>query len=70
MPICGTLFSLQSWCNVSDSAQGVYELLESKGGSMPEPTGLQVLVHGVVPLGEMKGRRVLGADAGSWVVMI
>jgi hypothetical protein len=33
--------------------QGVYELLHDKNiGSIPEPCGLQVMLHGQVPLGE------------------
>jgi hypothetical protein len=31
--------------------QGVFEHLHAKGIKAPEPVGLQVMVHGVVPLG-------------------
>jgi hypothetical protein len=31
--------------------QGVFEYLHAKGIKAPEPVGLQVMVHGVVPLG-------------------
>lgn len=34
--------------------QGVFEYLHSKGIKAPEPVGLQVMVHGVVPLGEAR----------------
>ncbi len=36
--------------------QGVYEMLDAKHpASRPEPTGLQVMVHGVVPTGGFLG---------------
>jgi hypothetical protein len=31
--------------------QGVFEYLQSQGIQLPSPVGLQVMVHGVVPLG-------------------
>lgn len=33
--------------------QGVYELLAHKQHQAPEPCGLQVMIHGTVPLGEL-----------------
>lgn len=40
--------------------QGVFEHLHAKGIKAPEPVGLQVMVHGVVPLGE-RSRRGVGS---------
>jgi hypothetical protein len=37
--------------------QGVYDHLRSKGAALPKPVGLQVMVHGVVPLGGWRLRR-------------
>lgn len=34
--------------------QGVFEYLHSQGIKAPEPVGLQVMVQGVVPLGEAR----------------
>lgn len=36
--------------------QGVFEHLHAAGIKAPEPVGLQVMVHGVVPLGGWRGR--------------
>ena len=33
--------------------QGVFDHLESKGITPPTPVGLQVMLHGVVPLGNV-----------------
>uniref|UniRef100_A0A7S0WQ04 Galactokinase n=1 Tax=Chlamydomonas leiostraca TaxID=1034604 RepID=A0A7S0WQ04_9CHLO len=41
-----------SWANYFVCAyKGVYELLEAHGTQAPEPCGLQVMIHGTVPLG-------------------
>jgi hypothetical protein len=41
-----------TWGNYFVSAyKGVFEHLAAKGGPVPIPTGLQVLVHGTVPTG-------------------
>ncbi|KAF5838871.1 ribosomal protein S5 domain 2-type protein [Dunaliella salina] len=41
-----------SWANYFMCAyKGAFELLEAKHSKVPEPCGLQIMVHGVVPLG-------------------
>jgi hypothetical protein len=40
--------------------QGVFEHLQSKGIAAPSPVGLQVMVHGTVPLGEHCRSRAVG----------
>jgi hypothetical protein len=44
-----------SWANYFVSAyKGVFEHLQANGAEPPAPVGLQVMVHGVVPLGEWR----------------
>lgn len=41
-----------TWANyVLAAYKGVFDHLRSKGGAVPEPAGLELMVHGVVPLG-------------------
>ncbi len=50
-----------SWGNYFVCAyKGVHELLASKQVQAPEPCGLQIMLHGTVPLGARCGRRVQG----------
>lgn len=46
--------------------QGVFEHLHAKGIKAPEPVGLQVMVHGVVPLGGQLGGPGAPAAALYW----
>jgi hypothetical protein len=39
-------------CTHVSALQGVFEHLQSKGIAAPPAVGLQVMVHGTVPLGE------------------
>lgn len=47
--------------------QGVFEYLHAKGIKAPEPVGLQVMVHGMVPLGAfhswMDAQRICSSPA-------